>query len=54
MLEFEFNLRPLGNFSSGRMDDDDERIGGTKKVGGNGKTASKSTRTVFVHHKAHM
>jgi len=43
----EFIVRSLGNYGSGRIDDDD----GMKKVGGNGSTLRKPT---CCHHKAHM
>jgi len=35
-------------------DNDDGRIGGMRKVGGDGRTPRKPVRTVFVDHKAHM
>lgn len=35
--------------------DDDEKINGKKKVKGNGgEPRKKPTRTLFIHHKAHM
>jgi len=45
--------RLLGNFCSGRMDDDD-MFGGMKKVGGNARTPRNPTYTILVQHSQYV